>query len=488
MTFEAQTRGADLGLPFFTDISGALDFPGAIRRNTSLFSFFFDDLNVLERLMRRNVLTMIFVGVSALVFTGCASGGGGSDENDAVSVSDVAAGDVAISTDGGVTSPDVVASDDTGPAADTALPPVMGDCAQTGFSSVNEIANIKQTAGSPNKYIIYQAHNAMDPPVDLISVEINANQLPPVGQVIDLAGMSNVNLANPQPVIVALASGCGAQNCSAVYFPESGTIFFEQLEETGKIVATLSEIRLVEVSIDQSTGQASPKPNGLSWCLPTWSINMDIKQPAELPVGGPAEATCVEAGTGIYAGDNVSNLKLQNCLGETVSLHDSCGQSKAHWMLGTAGWCTACDQLIASLHTQFSGANGIMSRASIAAAQPGLDMWIVLGEDNTNQLPTPAYCNAYAQGKGLDPAMVVIDHSVAGVNIPLVSPEGASIPAKSFAAMWSVINPYISANSEGMVQTAFPWNGILRGSNMEYVWSDYMGGDLNQVLNGLLSE
>ena len=30
---------------------------------------------------------------------------------------------------------------------------------------------------------------------------------------------------------------------------------------------------------------------------------------------------------------------LTNCLGEEVSLHARCGQTKALWMIATAGWC-----------------------------------------------------------------------------------------------------------------------------------------------------
>ena len=67
---------------------------------------------------------------------------------------------------------------------------------------------------------------------------------------------------------------------------------------------------------------------------------MPFDQPAELPSGGPAQASCVASGTGVYEGDNVADLTLTNCLGEPVSLHATCGQSKAHWLIGTAGWCT----------------------------------------------------------------------------------------------------------------------------------------------------
>lgn len=357
------------------------------------------------------------------------------------------------------------------------------DCDQTGFTAAQEIAVIDQ--GTSGTYMIYQAHTSAQPPLDLISIEINAAAAPASGSTVDLTGRANMSLAGAD-LVVAIASGCGQQGCASWLLADGGSITFTELSQTGSIVATLTNVIFRQVTVDQNTGMASVTPNGATWCLPEWNINAAYEQPPELPKGGPAEATCVADGTGSFQYDNVQNIQLQNCYGDTVSLHDTCGQSKAHWILGTAGWCTACDQLIASLKQQFQGNDGIMTRASIAAGQPGLDMWIVVGENKQGGMPTSQFCQGYAEEKGVDPSMVLIDHPQQAVDIPLVDPEGYAVSINGLGTVWSAMNPYLVADGSGAVQMGYPWNAILRGSNMEYVWSDYLGGDLNQVLGELL--
>jgi hypothetical protein len=446
--------------------------------------------------MRIDWCTIIAVGAAALLFTACdsGSGSGSNGDQDALGVDDSATtsldGSGSVGQDGtSVPSGDATTigpgADGSGPSPNTDAgntpvdPPMNADCDQTGFTAAKEIATID------GDYMIYQAHSAAQPPLDLISVEINSTIAPASGSTVDLTGRANMSLQGAD-LVIALATGCTAQGCGAWLLADEGSITFTELSATGSIVAKLTNVVFREVNVDQNSGMASVKPGGNTWCIPSWDINMAYEQPAELPSGGPAQATCVAEGTGVYQNDNVSNLQLQNCYGETVSLHDTCGQTKAHWMIGTAGWCTACDQLIASLKQQFNGADGLMSRASIAAAEPGLDIWLILAENTASDEPTLQYCQAYAEQKGVDPAMVVVDFANPAVDVPLIDPPGYALPAQGLGHTWAVMNPYLVADGSGSVQMGFPWSGVLRGTNMEYVWSDYMGGDINQVLGELL--
>ncbi len=449
--------------------------------------------------MRIHWGTLLVMGAAALLLNACDSGGGsGSGDSDGSTT----VGDTVVGTQdgGGMVAQDAAVGpvDDAGtavtdagsglpPGSDAGStpvdPPMNADCDQSGFTAAQEIAVIDQ--GASGTYMIYQAHTSAQPPLDLISIEINAAAAPASGSTVDLTGRANMSLAGAD-LVVAIASGCGQQGCASWLLADGGTITFTELSQTGSIVATLTNVIFRQVTVDQNTGMASVTPNGATWCLPEWNINSAYEQPPELPKGGPAQPNCVAEGTGNFQFDNVANLQLQNCYGETVSLHDTCGQSKALWMLATAGWCTACDQLIASLKQQFAGADGIMSRASIAAAQPGLDMWVILGENKQSAEPTLQYCEAYAQEKGLDPAMVVIDWVNPEVSVPLVDPEGYAIGTNSLGNVWTVMNPYL-VEANGGVTLGFPWSGVLRGSNMEYVWSDYIpGSDINQTLGELL--
>lgn len=445
--------------------------------------------------MRIDWRTIIAVGAAALLFTACDSGsGGGSSDDDTVAPTGDAGltsvdGSGAVEQDGATvgTNDATVGLDDSGagpnPTADAGPtpvdPPMNADCDQTGFTAMNEIA-VNET-----DYLIYQAHSAAEPPLNLISVEIQAATAPSPGTTVDLTGRANMSLQGAE-LVVAMATGCTTQGCGAWLLADEGSISFTDLSATGNIVATITNVVFREVDVDSNTGMASVKPGGNTWCLPSFDINQAFDQPAELPSGGPAEATCVAGGTGTYKNDNVANLQLQNCYGDTVSLHDTCGQSKAHWLIGTAGWCTACDQMIASLKDQFKGADGIMSRASIAAAQPGLDLWLVLAENQQSAEPSLQFCQAYAEQKGVDPAMVVVDYADPAVEVPLVDPPGYALPVNGLGQTWATMNPYLVADGGGSVSMGFPWSAVLRGSNMEYVWSDYMGGDINQVLGELL--
>lgn len=51
------------------------------------------------------------------------------------------------------------------------------------------------------------------------------------------------------------------------------------------------------------------------------------------------------------------------------------------------------------------------------------------------------------------------------------------------------MNPYLAAHGDGGIATVTPWFGVLRGSNMEYVWSTYFDDSyVMDVLNALLAE
>ena len=476
--------------------------------------------------MRIDWRLIVAVSAAALLFTGCDSGSGsgsGNNGGDTATADDTTGGTDTTGNldqdgvgdvppvDGGPVDPNdavvtVDATDDAGPVdpndgtviqppdEDAGTNPDMeGPCDKSGFTAMNEIAVISQAAGSPSKYLIYQAHSAAQPPVDLISVEINAAMAPAPGSTVDLGGLASSDFAQGVPIVVAIAVGCGGESCANVLFADEGTITFHDLSETGKITATLSQVRFQEVQINQDTGQSTPVPNGTLWCLPNWEIDMAFQQPAELPTGGPAQPTCVAEGTGVFQGDNIANLTLTNCLGETEQLHSNCGQSKAHWLLSTAGWCSACAELLGALSQPASaggmgGADGTLSRASVAAANPGLDVWIVLGEDQNSQKPTQSYCMAYAAQNKIDPAMVFIDWTDAKTQVSLVEPAGASIQVQALGSVYSVMNPYLIATPDGAVQMAWPWSGVLRGSNMEYVWSSYLPGDINSALGNLLAQ
>lgn len=276
----------------------------------------------------------------------------------------------------------------------------------------------------------------------------------------DLSGQSYDDCDN----CVRVSSECSEGTCDAVYFISEGTLSITRWDAE-QLTATLEDAVLVEVNIHNSIAVV-PVVDGKRWCLDGLLIDIPLTE-ADAPIAQSTE--CVEEGTGSFVGHNVANLTLNNCNGDAVSLHDSCGVALSMWLVGTTGWCTSCGTILRSMA---KARGGLLSRESVAEKTPGLDMLIVLSEDPDGDPPTPAYCLEYATSHDVDPAMVLLDHDTAGAVVSLVDPPGEPWTFEGLAQTWSHINPYLGLEPEGGVVTVFPWNALLDGSNMSYYWSD----------------
>ena len=167
-----------------------------------------------------------------------------------------------------------------------------------------------------------------------------------------------------------------------------------------------------------------------------------------------------------------ANFSLTNCLGETVSLHDRCGKSGAlgSWPPRDGVW------LVGPFGVNFATTvGGFTNRDNMATHTPGLDLLVMLGEDVDGNEPTLDFCQAYAEDHSIDPAMVLIDYLAEGTRIDMIEPLGETHFFRSLATTYSNINPYYTEEPNGGLTQSYPWDVILRGSNMEYYWSDHVG-------------
>lgn len=211
----------------------------------------------------------------------------------------------------------------------------------------------------------------------------------------------------------------------------------------------------------------------------------------------PAQETCVPEGTGTYIGHNIADYPLQNCLGDTVRLHDSCGEVEAVVLMSVATWCTACTYHLEVLQEQIGGT---ITTESTRTVYPKTDFRIILFEDAYGNQPTVQTCMQYAQSHNIDPAMVLLDWggplrgtlqgaAFAGEDpevgwcVEEVAFEGTvSVPTappitpmpwgglgQGMATTWTHLNPYVSSYSG----QATPWYAILDGDNMEYRWNSF---------------
>ncbi len=407
------------------------------------------------------------------------------------STSDAATSDAATwtSSDAGTRSPndatptpDATSTPDSGPDLSLPLPdtapPNTGDCTYSDFYDGE-----KQFGSAQQGVVSYTSVTSSTEPYDLFSIEFyGAWGGATSAGTYSLDGINYADCGN----CVLVRKNCTSQSCEKVFYADEGSLVVEDWEAGGNFSGYLDGVTAYEVTIDPNTYVSTRVPNGETWCLDGKTFNTSV--PEGNPTSDTTEASCVEAGNGNLVGNNVANVSYTNCLGDTVNLHGGgCGgTSQALWIMATAGWCTACESFLAQLAGNHGGS---LSREKIAQQTPGLDMLIVLGENQNGGPATASYCEAYAAKNNLDPAMLVLDHDTAGVQVPLISPAGYAVTIEGLANTWTAINPYLTADAYGGVASAYPWMAVLRASNMEYVWSDYfdglgLDGAINQVLSG----
>ena len=261
-------------------------------------------------------------------------------------------------------------------------------------------------------------------------------------------------------------TGCrgGSDDCEKVYFATEGEIEIHQWDAT-EIDFSVNTAFLEEVNFNNPIA-VMPKTDGDTFCMTDEKFVTETGA-QNAPI--VPQAACVPAGTGSYLGHNVANFSLTNCLGDTFSLHDRCGQSKALWIMSTTGWCTACAAVLSVFANEVGG---YIDRDAITDAVPGLDMLLVLSENVQGDAPDLDFCMAYAESHDIDPAMVVMDYSPDYVRVDMIAPLGETHGFKAMATTWSHINPYFTEEETGALVSSYPWYAYLRGSNMEYYWSD----------------
>lgn len=390
-------------------------------------------------------------------------------------------GDVAGGSDGSTTEDTTkeTAGPDVGPdeGGDTGGEPPAG-CDHAGFTSATKTFTEPQS-----EVFVYTANSAAAPPLDMFRIELYGGSFggATAPGTYALEGTNYEDCGN----CILVRMGCDGTTCAKTFYADTGSLIITEWAVGGSFKGSLVGVTAKEVTIDTDTYVSTPVVDGETWCLDGQTFEAPI--PDGPPLFEGTVDTCVPAGNGNLVGANVADVSYTNCLGDAVNLHaGGCTDNgvKALWVMATAGWCVACEATLAQLVADHGGS---LSRAGIGAKTPGLDMLVVLGENQNQGPPTVEYCLAYATKNKLDPAMVVIDNNTKGIQLPLIAPAGYAVTINGLAKTWTSINPYLTSN-EGQVQTAYPWHGVLRASNMEYVWSDYFSNlGLNAALTEVLS-
>jgi len=306
------------------------------------------------------------------------------------------------------------------------------------------------------------------------------------------AGPGTYDLAKPYDecdnCLIANLNCQDVFTCEKQFYADEGTLIIESWDDADRFTGRLEGVVMKEM-YNAADGKRVPLPGGETWCLDDWSFDKLLPGSDKVAAMPEAQETCVAEGSGIYKGANVADFSLPNCYGDMVNLHSAgCGNgTKALRLFSTAGWCGACTVQMGVMVDEHGG--GMLTREAIRTQTPGLDLFFILGENNSGKKPTLEYCLEYANSKNVDPAMVLVDFADSDAEIPLLSPDGQVKYVRTLATTWSNINPHLVESPYGSVSTYFPWEALLDARNMEYAWSDFVSaGTFAATLESLLSE
>lgn len=325
-------------------------------------------------------------------------------------------------------------------------------CDLIGFTATSQAAYARFAGGQTRMRFVASQLKQVDQEVDdliydKLIIEINLDTFwgggAPAAGTFDLVGTSETG----SPLFVRGFEYCTELACAFPYVVEAGSLELSAPGAPGSALQgvikglKLKQVRIIDGAIHEFS-------NGKSWCVGDFRLNTQVP---ELP---SASGACLAAGSGQNIGDNIRNFTLTNCLGEPIDLHERCAKSEALWIIASAGWCGACETFVPEA----------AARAA-SLADDGLDLIVVVGENTAGAKPSLEYCMDYAGSHDLDPRQTYIDHD--GTN--------------SWATLFGAINNY------GNGSIGLPYNIVLDGRSMEYMWNSATGGgDLYEVQQGLM--
>ena len=338
-----------------------------------------------------------------------------------------------------------------------------GTCDRDGFRAATQ-----EAGGDGQGLMMYMAKTAETSPFDMLQIQLYQaapyNGAAAPGEY----SVNGTNYSDCGNCILAF-SGCSdpTQPCEKTYFADLGSLNISAIGEAGSMMTGTINATFREVTIDGQSFQSTPVQGGETWCINDYAFSATVgtgipgQAPApEATVPEVTDSGCVALGNGNGLTANVGDFTLTNANGVDVNLHSlGCGQTqnKALWVVATAGWCGACPAKVEEVRARFNqdGASG-------------LDMMIVVGEDESGQPITAETCAAYAEH--YSPAL----------------PKDKVFCDPQWQTTFSKIFHYPGGDGSYYL----PWEAVLRTSNMEYIYNNQRegGGDGSSNITSLLAE
>ena len=230
-------------------------------------------------------------------------------------------------------------------------------CTTTGFTATDESAGYD----SQNNDVYYDGYTATTSPYDELEVGLYfdyGNPKPTIGPgTYTIGGTTAEQNAATCGTCIMLWQGCDdtAGTCAKTFFATSGTLTVTTMDNTGGFVGTLTNAHLVEVTIDDTTGNSTPVAGGQTWCIPSYSFNQALT--TELPCSTSDDCsgdtpkcdtssnTCVECLTNPDCASSANghicdttNFYCVECLTNT----DCASNTNGHFCDTDFGLCGAC--------------------------------------------------------------------------------------------------------------------------------------------------
>jgi hypothetical protein len=325
-----------------------------------------------------------------------------------------------------------------------------GDCDKNGFTALSQQLDDK---GGGN--FVFYAVNGETEPYDLLAIE---NYVDFDGAISGpgIYTIADVNYADCGLCVTARTGCTQGGGCQKTFYAKSGMVQVTSVGD-GAFAATLTNLKLREVTLDTTTYASADVPGGQDWCIGRFEASGEAAVNACIDTEFVADSSCVSAGNGTRIHHNIGDFSLTKCNGDTVQLHDACDSDvKAIWLMATAGWCGACEAALP----------GVVDAVEAYAGK--VKLFVVLGEDQFSGEPSQTYCESYAESHGLDESQLVIDHN----------------GTYGFVNLFSHVDICSSGDSFGL-----PWTGLLDARNMEYVYSSESHGydALSTTVSALVS-
>jgi len=234
-------------------------------------------------------------------------------------------------------------------------------------------------------------------------------------------------------VCAYVLSECGSQGCGKIFFSTSGTA---EISNFGKSGEYLTGVLKGAVFQEYDPQTKTFVENGASVCVGDYNFNK--LQPALI-------------------GDEMPDLNVINCkTEEMVNLKDLAQDTKAVWLMGTAGWCSACRAHLTDLYSP----EGFFTTTPSNVLKKAM----ILSEDANYGVPDLAFCKRYAEEFTEDASDFYLDPSL----------------RMTFGSLWGYIG------DDGIF--GLPWNVLVNGQSKAYEYADGSEFDFDTVMNRLIGQ